>query len=129
METSPRAADSDAEWNGYVLVDSIQDESEISHDMAKDFLDDVSKAIEDLSADLRRVSLEIHDNPELQYKEFHAHDVLTKYMQDQEGWDVTPSAYGIKTAFVACYDTGKKGPVVSFNAEYGALKHASVLSR
>jgi hypothetical protein len=110
-----------------VLVDSFHEVPKMAHNIANDYLDDVSKAIEDLSADLRTISLEIHDNPELQFKEFHAHDVLTKYMQDQEGWVVTPSAYGIKTAFVACYDTGRKGSVVSFNAEYGALEQSANL--
>lgn len=82
-------------------------------------LDAISKTIEDLSSDLRRISLSIHDNPELQFKEYHAHKVLTSYLREQSGWDVTPSAYGIETAFVAVYDTGREGPVVSFNAEYG----------
>jgi hypothetical protein len=85
----------------------------------KDCLDTISSTIEDLSGDLRRISLEIHDNPELQYKEYHAHKLLTEYLQKQDGWQVTPSAYGIETAFVATYDSGEGGPVVSFNAEYG----------
>ena len=82
-------------------------------------LDAVDRTIGQLSADLRDISISIHDNPELQFKEHHAHKVLTEYLQKQEGWVVTPSAYGFETAFVATYDTGEKGPVVSFNAEYG----------
>ena len=85
---------------------------------SKDYLQAIDKYIEDLSEDLRKISLHIHDDPELQYKEYHAHKVLTEYLSKQN-WTVTPSAYGIETAFVAVYDTGKKGPVVSFNAEYG----------
>lgn len=84
-----------------------------------DFLGHISTHLETISGDLRQISLSIHDDPELQYKEFHAHKVLTEYLQDQHGWVVTPSAYGIETAFVAVHDTGRKGPVVSFNAEYG----------
>lgn len=34
---------------------------------------------------------------------------------------MTPSAYDIPTAFVAVFDSGRRGPVVSFNAEYGEL--------
>lgn len=41
------------------------------------FLDEIAKNIDAFSAELREVSLEIHDHPELQYKEFHAHKVLT----------------------------------------------------
>lgn len=99
----------------YVMV-----EKAATPDMAgsKEYLDTIDKHIESLSDDLRKISISIHDNPELQYKEFHAHKVLTEYLKKQE-WKVTPSAYGIETAFVAVYDTGRKGPVVSFNAEYG----------
>ena len=88
--------------------------------MPKDHLKTINEHIESLNDDLRHISLSIHDNPELQYKEYHAHEVLTEYLATQD-WKVTPSAYGIETAFVAVYDTGREGPVVSFNAEYGTL--------
>lgn len=103
----------------WVMVDNTSTmESSLVH---KDILSSVASAIDKLSSELRNISLEIHDNPELQFKEFHAHQVLTEYLQKQIGWKVIPSAYDIKTAFVAVYDTGKDGPVVSFNAEYDAL--------
>lgn len=91
----------------------------ISHSEA--YLDLISQYIEELSEDLREISLSIHDNPELQFKEYHAHRLLTGYLRKQDGWGVTPSAYGIETAFVASFDSGERGPVVSFNAEYDAL--------
>lgn len=87
-----------------------------------DHLDEIFQYVESLSRDLRDVSLSIHDNPELQYKEFHAHKVLTDFLGTRTGWQVTPSAYGIKTAFVAVYSRGTTGPTVSFNAEYGVYK-------
>ncbi|TKA80632.1 hypothetical protein B0A55_01862 [Friedmanniomyces simplex] len=86
-----------------------------------DYLTAIGSEVDNLSADLRTISLEIHDHPELQYKEYHAHKVLTEYLAQQPGWIVTPSAYGIGTAFVAVYEDGRQGPVVSFNAEYDAL--------
>ena len=86
-----------------------------------DYLDTISENIDDLSEDLSRISLRIHDDPELQFKEYHASHMLTKYLGEQDGWKVTPSAYDIETAFVAVFDSGRKGPVVSFNAEYDAL--------
>ncbi|SMR52655.1 unnamed protein product [Zymoseptoria tritici ST99CH_1E4] len=100
--------------DGYVLVGD--------DDFQKSYLSDISEHVELLSDNLRDISLEIHDNPELQYKEYHAHELLTKCLQKREGWEVTPSAYNIATAFVAVYDSGKPGPTVSFNAEYDALK-------
>jgi hypothetical protein len=44
-------------------------------------------------------------------------------MKTRKGWKVTPSAYGIKTAFIAVYDSGNKGPIISYNAEYGVSEH------
>jgi hypothetical protein len=81
----------------------------------------VSEHIESLSKSLRVLSLDIHDHPEIRNKEFHAHEILTRFIKEQklQEWVVTPSAYGIATAFVAVFDSGRKGPVVSFNAEYG----------
>lgn len=99
----------------FVMVEAPEEQSSTSAGHLKE----ISHHVETLSSDLREISLSIHDDPELQYKEHHAHDVLTNFLSKQEGWQVTPSAYGIRTAFVAVYDTGKHGPVVSFNAEYG----------
>lgn len=92
-----------------------------------DYLSEISDIVDDLSSGLRKLSLDVHDHPELQYKEYHAHKVITKYLKDQSGWTVTPSAYGIETAFVAVYDSGKEGAVVSFNVEYGTLLPLVVL--
>lgn len=87
--------------------------------MQDEYLDFVSTYIDSISEILRPISLKIHDNPELSYKEFIAHETLTKFMKTRKGWKVTPSAYGIATAFIAVYDSRKKGPVISYNAEYG----------
>jgi len=88
------------------------------------YLDDVSSFIDDLADSLWPVNKTIHDNPELGYAEYIAHDVLTKFMASQPGWVVTRSAYDIETAWTAVYDPGQeKGPVISFNAEMGACSH------
>lgn len=88
---------------------------------AGDYMSLIAEHIDSLSKGLRHLSLKIHDNPEVRYKEFIAHEAITKFISGQESqkWEVTPSAYGIATAFVAVFDSGKAGPVVSFNAEYG----------
>ncbi|KAK2736941.1 peptidase M20 (amidohydrolase) [Colletotrichum kahawae] len=84
-------------------------------------LDEISAIVESFAEDLWPVNKKIHDNPELGYKEFIAHDTLTAFMRSRPGWKVTPSAYGMETAWVAVYDTGRKGPVISFNAEMDCL--------
>lgn len=95
--------------------------------LAQYFLEEISTYVDHYSASLRTVSLEIHDKPELQYKEFHAHKVLTSYMMKHSGWHVTPSAYNVATAFVAVYDNGNKGATVSFNAEYGVYSQVFLI--
>jgi len=69
---------------------------------------------------MRKLSLKIHDNPELSFKEFIAHETLTSFLETRKGWEVARSAYGIETAFVAVFDSGRRGSVVSYNAEYGS---------
>ncbi|KAK7993063.1 Peptidase M20 domain-containing protein 2 [Apiospora marii] len=86
------------------------------------YLPEINDAIGRISDTLWGVNKKIHDNPELGYKEFIAHDTLTSFMKSIDGWKVTPSAYGLKTAWVAVWDSGKKGPVVSFNCEMDALE-------
>lgn len=87
----------------------------------------ISPYIDDLEDILRPINLRIHDNPELNYEEYIAHETLTSFMRTRSGWNVTSSAYGIATAFVAVFDSGKEGPVVSFNAEYGMYYNSNFL--
>ncbi|OHW91166.1 M20 peptidase protein [Colletotrichum incanum] len=86
-----------------------------------EYLDEISSVVADLAESLWPVNKKIHDNPELGYREFIAHDTLTAFMRTQPGWKITPSAYGMETAWVAVWDSGRKGPVVSFNAEMDCL--------
>lgn len=104
------------ETEDFVMVDKADADEPSSH---PDHLKLIDEEVEHLSSSLRAISIDIHDHPELQYKEVHAHRVLTEYLKKQDGWHVIPSAYGTDTAFVASCDSGKKGPTVSFNAEYG----------
>ncbi|KAM3545827.1 hypothetical protein ARSEF1564_001291 [Beauveria bassiana] len=84
-------------------------------------LADIDTAVEAIGADFWPVNQHIHDNPELAWHEFIAHDALTAFMETQPGWKVRRSCYGLKTAWIAVYDSGVPGPVVSFNAEYDSL--------
>jgi hypothetical protein len=83
------------------------------------YLHDIDDFIGGLQSSLWPLNQYIHDNPELAFEEHKTHDALTNYMQSHEDWQITTSAYGIKTAWIAAYDSGKAGPVVSFNAEMG----------
>lgn len=96
----------------------------VSHDdcqptTSSEYLAEIRAVVAELADDLWPVNKKIHDNPELGYEEFIAHDALTSFMRSRGGWEVTPSAYGMRTAWVAVFDSGRKGPVVSFNAEMG----------
>ncbi|KAI0485111.1 hypothetical protein GGR56DRAFT_59019 [Xylariaceae sp. FL0804] len=85
-------------------------------------LAELSEVVDDLADELWPVNKKIHDHPELGFKEYIAHEALTKFLGSQAGWKVTPSAYGMETAWVAVFDSGAKGPVVSFNVEMDALE-------
>lgn len=100
----------------YVLVPHPKD----------DRLNNISAYVDSIAGQLWVVNRQIHDNPELGYQEHIAHDTLTNFMRRQKGWTVTPSAYGLETAWIAVYEghtNNGSNPVVtvSFNAEMDAL--------
>lgn len=82
-------------------------------------LDTISKYVDSMYDELWNISKTIHDNPELGFKEIKAHDLLTSFLEEQEGWSVTRSLYNISTSFSAIYTGSGDGPIVSFNSEYG----------
>jgi hypothetical protein len=105
----------------FVLV-SLDDVDEIPEETKNDepeFLGDISEYIDSIADELWPVNKRIHDNPELGFEEFIAHETLTKFMKTRDGWKTFPSVYGLATAWIAVYDSGKKGPVISFNVEMG----------
>lgn len=108
--------DHDDDW---VFVSDVDDEPE------PPYLRDISSYVDNIADSLWPVNKTIHDNPELGYQERIAHDTLVRFMRSRGGWKVTPSAYGLETAWIAVHDTGRKGPVVSFNVEMGMKTQAS----
>ncbi|KAG0242645.1 hypothetical protein BGW41_003748 [Actinomortierella wolfii] len=86
------------------------------------------EAIDNASEALRRISLEIHSNPELGWKEHYAHKILTDFLEEQ-GFKVTRGACGLETAFVAEYESPEaakpenahKVKAVGYCSEYDAL--------
>lgn len=85
--------------------------------MKDDVLDD------DITNALRRLSEFIHDNPELCFKEYRAHNACIAFLQQHcvEGWKITASAYELETAWEAVYTQGTEGRRVVFCSEYDAL--------
>ncbi|KAF5664248.1 amidohydrolase [Fusarium heterosporum] len=82
----------------------------------------VREAINDyvltLQPKLKSLNSFIHENPELAYKEYKAHDTICHLLEDL-GHQVKRHAYGLGTSFEAI--SGKGGRIVNFNAEYDAL--------
>lgn len=78
----------------------------------------ICELIDDLEEELLHVSHAIHENPELGYEEFQAHEILTNSLISH-GLKTEKSAYGIETAFEA--KAGSSGPVIAVLCEYDAL--------
>lgn len=78
----------------------------------------VKDRIESQKQQLIRLSLNIHDNPELGFKEEKASAWLGGYLEDN-GFNVERGVAGLPTAFRATYGQGR--PRVALLAEYDAL--------
>lgn len=71
---------------------------------------------------LRDLSKYIHDNPELRFKEYLAHDACIEFLKTHcANWKITPKAYGLDTAWEAVYSQGQGGRKIVFCSEYDAL--------
>ena len=77
------------------------------------------EAIDNKSAELNALSQDIWSHPELNFKEFHAHDALTSFLEKSR-FPSVERAYVVDTGFRAtCGDEGK--PHVAVLCEYDAL--------
>ncbi|KAJ7115957.1 hypothetical protein C8R44DRAFT_793745 [Mycena epipterygia] len=81
----------------------------------------IDKVLDELSPELRKLSLEIHGHPELAFSEIFAHDTLSSFMESH-GFTVTKHYLGLATAFRAEFTHGTGGRVLGVNSEYDALK-------
>ena len=87
-------------------------------DQAEILKQNAKEAIDTYSSDLYDLNKSIWENPELSFKETHAHDRLTGFLA-QRGFDVTPN-YTMNTAFRAeCGEDG--GLTIGLISEYDAL--------
>ncbi|KAF7555908.1 hypothetical protein G7Z17_g1831 [Cylindrodendrum hubeiense] len=80
--------------------------------------DGISTSITHHKHDLATICAKIHENPELNYHEFKAHDNICDLLEQLE-YNVERHAYGLETSFEVEFGTG--GKLVVFNAEYDAL--------
>lgn len=85
----------------------------------KDF-ERTKEIVADLAPELKKLALDIHDNPEMGRKEFQAckwqMDLLQKY-----GFETEADFCDIETSYKAVYKGGKPGPKLAMLAEYDAL--------
>ena len=79
---------------------------------------DVCDAIDQMSAELLRISRAIHAKPELSFEEKEASKLLVEALR-AAGLDVESGAYGLETAFAAEFGQGEG--CVAVLAEYDAL--------
>ncbi|KAH8116555.1 hypothetical protein DFH11DRAFT_1218867 [Phellopilus nigrolimitatus] len=83
-------------------------------------METIDKGISSLDANLRDLSLKIHDHPELAFHETYAHDTLTAFMH-LHGFKITPHYTGLQTAWKAEWSFGKGGRTLGINSEMDAL--------
>jgi amidohydrolase len=79
---------------------------------------EVSRQVEQQRQELIKLSLKIHANPELGFKEERASAWLTEYLA-RNSFEVENRVGGLATAFKAAYGSNK--PVIALFAEYDAL--------
>ncbi|ETS74220.1 hypothetical protein PFICI_14086 [Pestalotiopsis fici W106-1] len=85
-----------------------------------DVVSETVHAIDTANDELRRVNLEIYNNPEILFQETRACKLLSDWFESR-GWTVKRGVYGIETAFEARFSVREGGRTVCFNAEYDAL--------
>lgn len=95
-----------------------QSTSEVPAPQKEDWPAVIIAKIDSYDSEIRSINDKIHANPELAYEEHQAHDAFVSALQEL-GFQVTPHAYGLQTAFSV--DVGSGGRLVVFNAEYDAL--------
>ncbi|KAL0953821.1 hypothetical protein HGRIS_005001 [Hohenbuehelia grisea] len=88
---------------------------------AQDILSTIDQTVNDHESDLRILSLQLHDHPELGFEEKYAHDLLTNFLADR-GFKVTKHYLGLNTAWRAEFTHLKGGRVLGINSEMDALQ-------
>lgn len=80
----------------------------------------IDAALAEISDELKKMTLEIHANPELGMKEYKA-CALQCELLEKYGFKVQKGYCDIETSYKACYKGKKTGPKIAMLAEYDAL--------
>ncbi|PWN52197.1 hypothetical protein IE53DRAFT_312585 [Violaceomyces palustris] len=85
----------------------------------------VRDKISQIDHEMREISLDMHDHPEIEWQERRAHDLFVTYLSKQKGWKVVPHAGGVETAFSATFTHQVPGRddfrTIGFQSELDAL--------
>lgn len=81
---------------------------------------EIEREIKAIEEDLRNLNEFIYKNPELAFEEYKAAKGHIKLLK-KHNFTIEEEFLGFKTAFKATYDSGKKGPTISYLSEYDAL--------
>ncbi|NUU77185.1 M20 family metallopeptidase [Paenibacillus xylanilyticus] len=80
----------------------------------------IKETVDQLDQQLRELSLRIHANPELSFKEVQAQQWLTEPLE-AAGFQVEKGISGLPTSFRAVWEGATGGPTIALLAEYDAL--------
>lgn len=80
----------------------------------------IMESIDGMKDELIQLSHNIHDNPELGFKEFKAVEFISKVLENH-GFTVEKGYFGLETSFRARKPGKAPGPRIAFLAEYDAL--------
>ncbi|EIN09567.1 hypothetical protein PUNSTDRAFT_113017 [Punctularia strigosozonata HHB-11173 SS5] len=83
-------------------------------------METIEKTLDMLDPELRKLSLQIHDHPEIMFEEKYAHDTLTEFMASH-GFEVTKHYLDMDTAWRAEFSHKEGGRVLGVNSEMDAL--------
>ena len=81
----------------------------------------ITERVMALAPEMREIAHQIHEDPELGNREYHAVEALTAVLK-KYGFEIESNVCGLETAFIASYRSSRPGPVIGFLAEYDALK-------
>jgi len=81
---------------------------------------EASCVVDQLKEELIKLSKDIHDNPELAFKEYKASRWLSSFLE-KEGFSVKRNVAGMETDFLASFSAKDGGPTIAILAEYDAL--------
>lgn len=84
------------------------------------YIESIEKVAAEIAPDLKKLALDIHDNPELGKQEFKACQWQVELMR-KYGFEVEEQFVGIPTSYRAVYKSGKPGLKIAMLAEYDAL--------